>query len=891
MNPELLLALSEGAAVVTPNRRLARFLHREFDLAQRASGRRTWPTPTILPYPQWLQALWAEMGAADAGADSGLLLTAAQSALQWRHVIDADAERVPLLDPQGAAALAAKAWALVQQWGAGGTSWRAWSRDANDADDPAVFARWAERYAAGLRATRARDLALVADALAGVAERLAPRAAVFAGFLESTPQQERLLAALRAAGAQVHRVDPLPEVAVNASRTIAATPRDEIAAALAWAREHALLRPQARIGIVVENLAQRRDEIVALAEDILCPGAILPGAAALQPFEISLGVALARVPLIGAALDLIALVESPLAAGAATALLRSPYLAGAETAWAQRAGVEREWLLQGRREITLAEAITTLERSSPELAARWRSGRDARRKAQPSSPREWVDAWRAWLLATGWPGSRALDSGEYQAREAFEKLLAEFASLGAVASRLAPAGALAALRALAGETLFQPEGGGAPIQILGMLEGAGLAFDALWVAGLTADRWPPAPSPNPLLPLAWQRERNVPHASARQEREYAEALTATFARAAPEVVFSSAASVDDHALSPSALIMLHPERPQGPRPRLWVREIARGAVLETSFDEHAPQLPPGSRAPAGARLIATQSDCPFQAVARHRLGAEPWPSPCIGLSPLERGSIVHAGLAAFWSRVGSQKGLLALDDRGLAEAIAAASVTALAIVPAARWRALPFPLREGELERVGGLLRMWLAVERKRSPFAVHAIESPASLRLAGLELKLRRDRVDLLADGGLAILDYKTGKVERPRQWFDRRPRAAQLGLYTLAQRAAAPGIAVRAVAYAELRAEGVAPVGIAADESAWPGLRPPSEVGPGNTWVELETWWRTHLEALAEEIAAGHAAVTPRARPSPCRNCGLQPVCRIESVRGFEANESEDD
>ena len=891
MSPELLLALGDGAAVVTPNRRLARFLHREFDLAQRASGRVAWPTPSILPYPQWLQALWAEAVTADAVGDSAMLLTTAQSAQQWRQVIEADVERAPLLDPQGAAALAANAWTLLHQWGAGGESWRAWSRDAADADDPAVFARWAERYAAGLRAIRARDLALVPDALAAVAGQLVPRATMFAGFVEMAPQQERLLAALSAGGSQLRRVDPLPDVAVNASRTVAATPRDEIAAALAWAREHALLRPQARIGIVVENLAQRRDEVVALAEDVLCPSAILPGKPEPVPFEISLGVALPRVPLVGAAVDLITLVESPLASGAAAALLRSPYLPGAETAWAQRACAERDWLEQGRREISLGEAIQAVRRSSPELAERWRAGREAWRSARRSTPREWADAWRAWLLAAGWPGSRPLDTGEYQAREAFERLLAEFARLGAVAPRLSPARALTALRALAGDTLFQPEGGGASIQILGVLEGTGLAFDALWVAGLTADRWPPAPSPNPLLPLAWQRDRNVPHASARQEREYAEALTASFARAAPEVVFSSASGVDDHALSPSALILKHPERPQCRRPRSWAREIAGGAALESSVDERAPPLFPGSRAPGGARLVATQSDCPFQAVARHRLGAEAWPLLCAGLAPLERGSIVHAALAAFWSKVGSHGALIALDQRTLAEEIAAATRIGLAVVPAARWRTLPSLLREGEQQRVHRLLRIWLAIERTRSPFVVQAIESASSLRLAGLEFKLRRDRVDVLAEGGLAILDYKTGKVERPKQWFDRRPRAAQLGLYTLAQRAAAPGAAVRAVAYGELRAEGAAAVGVAADDSAWPGLKLASEVGPGDTWVELEAWWRTHLEALVAEIAAGHASVTPRARPSPCRNCGLQQVCRIESVRGFALDDSEDD
>src|SRR5207302_10300492 len=107
----------------------------------------------------------------------------------------------------------------------------------------------------------------------------------------------------------------------------------------------------------------------------------------------------------------------------------------------------------GRRGITLGDAIAALERRSPELAARWRAGRDALRIAHAVSPREWVDTWRAWLAAAGWPGSRALDSGEYQAREAWERLLAQFAGFGAIAPRLGSARALDRLQGLARETI------------------------------------------------------------------------------------------------------------------------------------------------------------------------------------------------------------------------------------------------------------------------------------------------------------------------------------------------------------------------------------------------------------------------------------------------------
>jgi hypothetical protein len=35
--------------------------------------------------------------------------------------------------------------------------------------------------------------------------------------------------------------------------------------------------------------------------------------------------------------------------------------------------------------------------------------------------------------------------------------------------------------------------------------------------------------------------------------------------------------------------------------------------------------------------------------------------------------------------------------------------------------------------------------------------------------------------------------------------------------------------------------------------------------------------LERLAGEFASGHAAVDPKQRPQTCRECDLQPLCRV--------------
>ncbi len=166
-----------------------------------------------------------------------------------------------------------------------------------------------------------------------------------------------------------------------------------------------------------------------------------------------------------------------------------------------------------------------------------------------------------------------------------------------------------------------------------------------------------------------------------------------------------------------------------------------------------------------------------------------------------------------------------------------------------------------------------------RSPFAVRGVEATATVDLASLTFRIRSDRIDALADGGIAIVDFKTGRAERPAQWLDPRPRATQLGMYVLAERDAQPDIEVRAAAYAQLRPDAVTAVGLAADANAWPALTPVSACKLDG-WQALEAWWRSQLGALASEIASGNAIVSPRQSPLACRTCCLQPLCRIQSV-----------
>ena len=67
-------------------------------------------------------------------------------------------------------------------------------------------------------------------------------------------------------------------------------------------------------------------------------------------------------------------------------------------------------------------------------------------------------------------------------------------------------------------------------------------------------------------------------------------------------------------------------------------------------------------------------------------------------------------------------------------------------------------------------------------------------------------------------------------------------------------------------------------------------AKLGEPNTWGGVELRWEVVLTSLAVELRDGVATVTPRDNGAPCRTCGLQPLCRIETA-GLRTIAADDD
>jgi probable DNA repair protein len=888
---DVLAALAAGATVVTSGERLARAVRLVHGDAQLAAGASVWERPAVFSYSSLIDRLYdSAADAALSAPDRPLPLRISDAAREshWEAAIRNSTQGAGLLQATAAARAAAQSWDLT-------VAYRLpLERVAEGDEDAQAFAAWAAEVLTASRNAGWLEDARLTDWLATRLREQAlpvPRRMVFAGFDELTPQQQELMESLRAAGCEVQRLEMVPGSAPRAQRRQEDDARAEQRAAAAWARSLLEQDPAACIGIVARDLDGCRASLARALDDALCPVAST-GQAVPRPYDLSLGLPLDSFPVVHAALATLDLLRRRTPFPTVSMLLRTPFLGGADVERDARARLELR--LRGRvSEViglkalsSFAATLGTAPRLLTILQALMEKGTALPARQAPSA---WAGDFADVLTRAGWPGERALGSDEYQAVTALQDLMGSLVHLDAVLGPVTASEALSRLKRLSAEHIFQPAGGDAPVQVLGLLETSGLDFDHLWVMGLSDAAWPASPRPAAFIPVRLQREYGLPHASAAIELKFARRITERLLASAAQVVVSNPASESDQELRVSPLVAELPlidgigSPSKDHRARLQ-GEFERAA--ETYIDMRAPALLSGEQARGGAYLLTSQSACAFQAFGSFRLGAEPLEEPALGPDALERGSLMHAVLHGVWAELKSHAGLAALDAAARRELVSRCAMTAVS----ARAAVLPevYTPRVSELEqdRITRRVLAWLDIEARRAPFTVVESETEHRLKIGPLTLLTRIDRIDALADGGRLILDYKTGRVKL-QAWLEERPDDPQLPLYALGERKELAG-----VSYASLRPGELGFLGLAAQGGMPEGIgayaekrSKPDEVPD---WDALLAYWEKNLTQLAEAYAAGDARVDPK-RPQTCAYCHLSTLCRIHELRGAELEQAE--
>jgi RecB family exonuclease len=438
---------------------------------------------------------------------------------------------------------------------------------------------------------------------------------------------------------------------------------------------------------------------------------------------------------------------------------------------------------------------------------------------------------------------------------------------------------------------FSPRSGEAGVHLVDATAARFGVFDDVHLVGLVEGEWPSPPrrnvfySPVLLQPLGWPAETARLAAArasfadllglARQRTSVSRflleddslvgpaALLDDVARAAltplargdaAELIFTAEALV----ARPAVAAALSGE------PAAWLRlRHARTEATHESF--HGTALPhlPRTHSVGAVELYA---QCPFKYFARHVLRLEEESDDEIGLTPRERGIVLHEVFHAFFERWQAEVGrVLTPADlpraRALLEDVMAARLAHLSPSDAGieRTRLLGSPVAAGladlvlrmEAERGVPVVDRRLE-ERFDGVFELLGTDGARRLPIRGVV-----DRIDLLADGALRVIDYKSSVP----------PAALQLAIYAVTAAQRLQGHrgrrwTVGEVSYVVFNGARVRPVGRNADDR-------------GRALADAQL----RFVAAADAIHAG--AFPPRpAVEHLCNSCAYAGVCRMDHV-----------
>jgi len=864
--------LRQGGLVVTASDRAARALRTGFHRARQAEGLGAWPAPNILDWKSFVRANWEQRT-----ADSRMLLNSTQEVALWADIAGADHSLATLLEAprHRVAALAMEAHELLCSYAPRFLRRAArgeWQQDA------AIFSSWLEGFDQACRSGKLLCPSRLPLELIPLlsSDSAARPPLLLAGFDRILPIQRSLFDAW----GEWREVSSGDQPATEQHFHAAKDAEEELAACAIWCNRQLAANPGARLLVVTQAASERRGEMER---------AFLRHAGPASAFEFSLGVPLSKVTLARSAHLLLRWLDGALSEQELDWLLSTGHAAAsAQESTALQAAMRalRHYGLE-RTQWTLAAFLgqrCALETLAAPWVERIRAAQSllAGTTRRPQSPLVWAELLPRLLDGLQFASSRRFTSTEYQAIRRWHQAVENCGSLGFDGRRISWKDFLTLLGRALDETLFAPESREAAIQIAGPAESAGLVADAIWFLGVDEDAWPAAGSAHPLLPIELQREAKMPHATPQLDWELAHSVASRILASAPEVHFSFARQNEASEARPSRLITQLAGEPQPLPPEL--KALASETHHTVPFEDFSRIPFPGGKVDGGAGVLTAQSQCPFKVFATARLTAQGWEPAVAGLTPAQRGSLLHAVLHSVWGKepdsIHNLSEMHNLTDLPSFVAIHVDKAFARELC-SNLWESMPRRYLELEELRLTKLVSEWLDYEATRVEFEVDETEAKRMVAIEGLTLELRLDRIDRLNNGTRLVIDYKSGDA-RPSAWDLPRPDDVQLPLY--AGFALDPGEALGGLVFAKVRPgkpEFAGRVGDAAT-TLFPSLKTCNALVKKPLRTEQLDEWRDCIEQLARDFIAGRAEVDPRDYPKTCARCGLQTLCRIQEQHG---------
>ncbi|MEQ8313923.1 MAG: PD-(D/E)XK nuclease family protein [Gammaproteobacteria bacterium] len=900
-------AIEAGSIVLVPNNRL-----RDAVLHAYAQSKENdvYATPRVLGIDVWVRECW------DVSAQTGLSpysetrpVSTMEEIFLWTEIIESSLDRYPLLNPEETANVVGRAYQTMKHW----------QLDKNHEEvlqsydvipDINAFLNWCQRFQVLCRERRLISLAdclhqINKDLRAGVPLPLHGNYLLL-NFYQPPPLYAALFSSLELIG-DVQRENRNTETRGHGNTGRAQPPArthtefqtrtEEFTQCAQWAKNLLETEPQTHIGLVGELDESQRNEFQHLLSTVLSPNHIIELGNSSEFFNTTHNAhSLMQEGVIHDAFLVLGLLRETQQSEDICRLLRSPFIVASEQEQPGRTQLERFMRRNFSERCQVNEVARLLAREEadyhcPQLSSALLKFRErARRLPTFNKPRAWSELFSQLLEDFQWPGSRF---SQYQQRilSQWQEALLQLAALSPVLGSIEVSKAIACLRNFCARAKYsQTFDAMRPISLYSIDEAAGLEFDHLWLLNFNDQVWPPAISPSPFLPYSLQRDLGIPGSHSDIQHAMAQANFEILSRSVTGSLRSSHHRSDgDQEYRASSFasgfeyLQAKPDS-EAATQGFYGRQFQQDYVLTEIEDVAAVPLQASTESLGGHQVLSDQSSCPFRAFALHRLAADPLQAFASGLSRMARGSAMHRAVECLMKEIDSDTTLNQLSDAAIQQHCAAAAAEAVKYLRQRHPSVMTPSFEQIELARYRLLLYRFLTAseaEAGRGSFTVIGTEQRLKWQQGSMHFTLVIDRIDQLADGSLAVIDYKTGKsTPSNSSWLAERPEDMQLPFYFTVMSESQPA-KVKAVAIAHLNAARIGYSGLPADQSFHSKLKPTETDSYVKTpWPELTDFFTDRVKTFAAEFEEGVSRVDPVNDSATCTYCQLDSLCRIDEL-----------
>jgi len=612
-----------------------------------------------------------------------------------------------------------------------------------------------------------------------------PERILVVGILQLNPAERELFDVVRQHGCSVEFADHAFEPA-EARLVRPHSQADEYTEVAHWVSENLLPYAEAPLSapsmaILVPDIRKHSAPLIDALSLITAPTVLMPNGDGLEmktPWDVSSGAALGARPVIRTAMDMLSITCDEADSEVFSRILRSRWIYAPDSEVSDRAVMdiwirENLGLSMGGKDFMRAMAACK-KASAPSFRERFGEVMARRAAEQELLPSDWATEFTEVLNIMGWPGNGELDSANFQTLKAWDEALTLFRTLDGQLGSISYTRAFMWLREIVDTRQFQPRiSHQAPVSIMSFEEAVGLHWEKVWVIGASSTALPAPASPSPFIPTQIQATAGVPEANGELALERAKLVVDALLRTGSEVVVSCPEIADKGvALGQCDLFGAWPESAASRAGRGAFIDNLVGELDRTQFEEEVvPQVGDEEIATlkGGIAIFKDYAEAPFFSFAKHRLQAQQFPEPIVGLDPRIQGTTVHQVLEVFWREVKNSWTLKAMDQDELTDkvlnAVAEAAEKRLNMLV---WR---YGSRIIQLEkmRLLSLTLDWLELEKKRElEFEVIGFEVRHEIDVWGVPVTVvidRHDRIfldDKREDFRDIVIDYKTGATVR---------------------------------------------------------------------------------------------------------------------------------